>query len=290
MACLAVAAILSGGCVTSSSRAIHGKTIYVGGAGNIGPFGTGEIGAALLMAGYDGQYEPFIWQSGRGAFSDQTAINRNQRIAISLAERLKRYIEAYPNAPLDIIALSAGCGITAFALEQLPPNYHVNNVVFLGCSLSNRYDLRPALNHIRGGLYVYTSSSDLVLNQIVPRTGTVDRRRDLAAGLNGFIPPTNLSEDGRRLYRKVVQIPWRREFMKYGWMGQHLDSVNYRFIRHEVAGRLATPPLLTFGPAPRLARHPTTQPAAAARRQPATVDPRRPARPAPDPTASNVRP
>lgn len=262
----AAAALSAGGCVTSSSRAPMGKTIYVGGAGNIGPFGTAEIGYALLFAGYDGQYEPFIWQSGRGAYSDQTAINRNQRVAVSLAERLKRYLEAYPNAPLNIVALSAGCGITTFAIERLPEQYRVNNVVFLGCSLSNRYDLSQMLKRVRGSVYVYTSSSDLVLNQIVSRTGTVDRRSDLAAGLYGFLPPPQQTDEGRRLYRKVVQIPWRKEFIRLGWVGQHLDSVNYRFIRREVAYRLMTPPLRVYPPQPRLVRETTTQPVAQPRR------------------------
>jgi len=129
------------------------------------------------------------------------------------------------------------------AIESLPDRYKLNNVVFLGCSLSSRYDLTGMLRHLRGSLYVYTSRSDLVLSRILPITGTVDRTQDVAAGLYGFVAPAEVNEEGRRLYAKLVHIPWRREFIKYGYFGQHIDTVGYRFIRHEVAQRIMTPPL-----------------------------------------------
>lgn len=266
LALLAVSAacVGTGGCVTSPARARHGKTFYVGGAGYIGPMTTFDVVYGLWFAGYRGQVEPFIWQSGKGALADQLAFERNRARARELAARMKAYLDAYPRGALNVVALSAGCGVTAFAVESLPDQYKLNNVVFLGSSLSKWYDLTKLLRHLRGSLYVYYSPSDLVLSQIVPITGTVDRRADPPAGCFGFSPPPHLTEEGRRLYSKLVNIGWRPEFAKYGYLGQHVDATHFRFIRHEVAKRIMTPPLEKVE-AGALVRQPGAPPPAARR-------------------------
>jgi hypothetical protein len=248
------ACFASGGCASAPSRALYGKTFYVGGAGYSGPIGTFNVPCGLMLAGYDGQVEMFLWQSWKGAVLDQAALDRNKARARELAAKMCDYLDHYPGRELNVIALSAGCGVTAFAIESLPERYKLNNVVFLGCSLSMWYDLTKMLRHLRGGLYVYHSPSDLVLSHIVPITGTVDRKKDPPAGQFGFSPPVNLSHEGRLLYSKVLNIPWRPEFAKYGYFGQHIDTIGFGFIRYEVAKRIMTRPL-EHTPPVSIARH-----------------------------------
>jgi hypothetical protein len=67
--------------------------------------------------------------------------------------------------------------------------------------------------------------------------GTADRQTGdhLSAGLHWFRMPPGASRETRRLYGKVTNVAWRKEFEKDGDYGGHTDTVNAVFVKHHIA-------------------------------------------------------
>lgn len=218
----------------------EGITYYVGGAGPIGNIGSWDVPQGLADAGHTGLVEVYTWQ-GMTHAGDQINLGRNREKAAELAARIKQYRREYPDEPVNVIALSAGTGIAAFALEFLPEGVGINRVIFLGCSLSSRYDMTRALRRITGGLYVLHSPRDRILRNVVWYTGTVDRSSavDGVAGLEGFHLPSRIGSDTHAQYRKLHNVPYRAEFASAGYDGGHTDSTGRAFVRSFLAGVLA---------------------------------------------------
>lgn len=241
-----IAAALSTGCagrifgeITSwqpSGDPRNGITYYVGGAGPMGNIGSFDVPGGMRDAGYEGDVRVYSWQSWLHA-GDQLNIGRNREKGMELAERILDDRRAHPGVRINIIALSAGTGIATFALEFLPESAGVHNVVFLGCSLSSRYNLTRALARVKNKLYVVYSPSDGILGNVVWYTGTVDRSDsdDGIAGLEGFHMPYSSSGETSRQYSKVVNVRYRPEFALSSYDGGHMDSTSRVFIRRYVA-------------------------------------------------------
>lgn len=232
------------------------KTFFVGGAGAIGALaGTFEVPAGLRKAGYDGAIEVFGWQAYLGdALRDQVDRERNLVEARRLSDRIEEYRREHPGRPVYIIALSAGTGIATWALESLPARPQVERVVFLSSSLSNLYDLGPALIRVRSGLYNFYSDDDPVLGVLMQGVGTVDRSTLIgpAAGLRGVATPPTASPQTAALYEALVRNqPYRKEYARFGYNGLHADSISEPFITAVVAPVLLTgqhPPIDATAP------------------------------------------
>lgn len=242
-ALFATAALLNwGGCagiarwVGDTGDPRQGITFYVGGAGPLGHVGSYDVPQGLQEAGYRGRVEVFTWQ-GVSHARDQIDIKNNRRTAVGLREKIRAYMRAYPGRPINLIALSAGTGIATFALETMLEREQVENVVFLGCSMSSGYDLTRALKRINGRLYVVYSPHDSILRNIVAYTGSVDRSSlaEGIAGLVGFRPPDRPGPDTEAQYAKLRNIPYSAEFAGAGYNGGHIDSTARAFIRDYVA-------------------------------------------------------
>lgn len=217
----------------------NGLTIYVGGAGPIGHVGSLDVPLGLQDAGYEGYVKVFPWQ-GLTHAGDQMNLSKNRERASELAAEIRNYAREYPGKKINIIALSAGTGIAAFALEFLPERIQVQNVIFLGCSLSSRYDLTRALRRVRGGLYCVYSPTDGILKDVVWYTGTVDRIKGSAgiAGLEGFARPSTTAADMARQYAKLHNVAYRTEFAGSGYRGGHIDSTSRQFVANYLAGTI----------------------------------------------------
>ena len=243
----------SGGCAwmsylgTREGEPQRGKVFYIGGAGPVGNVvGTFDIPRGLRRAGYRGAIETFGWQAALGGtLRDQTDRDRNLSQAHRLAQRIRDYQDAYPDAPVDIIALSAGTGIATWALESLDGDrYHVQTVVYLASSLSRGYDLSAVLGRIDNRLYAFSSAEDPILRYMVPLTGSVDREfgEGTAAGLYGFTLPRNAGEDVRMIYQaRLRNRPYKRRYARYDYYGLHTDATSESFVRHVLAPLLLRP-------------------------------------------------
>jgi pimeloyl-ACP methyl ester carboxylesterase len=216
-----------------------------GGGGVISNWGRG-VKTGLTMAGFNGKFVEPHWETGMGVFADQVASdNYKRKKAAEVASMIRKAKAAYPDAPITLMGFSAGTAVAVFTLEGLPPGMQVDNVVLLGCSVGDDYDLTNALRHVSGRVYVFTSDNDAVLNFAVPMAGTADREAGTvpSAGLNGFVMPPGASPQMRRLYSKITNIAWRSSFEKDGDWGGHTDTTYPRFVHDYVA-----PLILQEGP------------------------------------------
>ncbi len=238
--------VIISGCSSTHlpNRDIRKKKAYVyyldgaGGGGLLMNWSSG-VKTGLIKAGYNGAGEMFKWETGLGVGADQTASNEYKRAkARELARKITAFRRENPNTPITIIGLSAGTAIAVFTLEALPADIKVDDVILLSGSLSSTYDLTRALRHIRNKMYIFTSHRDAVLQVLMPFGGTADRGSGTTAtiGVNGPTLPHNASDETRQLYKtKIVEIPWKKEFERYGNFGGHTDTVKAGFVQHYVA-------------------------------------------------------
>jgi hypothetical protein len=225
-------------------RMTRGYVYYLDGAGGGGLRNwSGGVRDGLAAAGYDGAGEMFAWETGLGVVADQTSSELYKRgKAAELAGKIREYTHSHRGVPVTLMGLSAGTAVAVFTLEALPLGHDVDNVVLLSGSLSAGYDLTKALHHVRGRMYVFTSSKDAVLGFLLSFVGTADRAVGTAdtIGVQGAKMPAHPSYETRREYGKVVEVPWNEKFARYGHQGGHTDSVKARFIEAVVAPLVLT--------------------------------------------------
>lgn len=221
-----------------AARMHHGYLYYFDGAGG----GTAKknwaegVRDGLLAGGYPGAGEMFTWETGEGLIADQDASVKFKRSkAKEAAARITKQARANPGVPVHLLGFSAGTAVAIFALEELPATVQVEDVVLLGTSISNNYDLTRALKRVKGNVYIYTSTRDRMLGFLMPFSGTADRTSDPGAGLTGFVLPTAATAETRRLYaEKIVTIPWTTKLEQDGDYGRHFDNVKMEFVRDHV--------------------------------------------------------
>jgi hypothetical protein len=224
------AALFGSGCETTrraGEAERFGKTFYLDGAGNWG-FGSAEVPQGLKEAGYEGDVEIYVWTTSLSPLIDQLNTPAARLRANKLAEHIEEYVRKYPSNRLNIIALSAGTGVATWAIERLPADAKINNLVLLGSSLSHDYDMSRALSRMTGRIFVYHSPHDLVLAG-VRVVGTIDGKRGVdSVGLVGLKPPPGKSD-------RVVNVGWSRKYIPYGWTGSHTDCTTKKFVREVIA-------------------------------------------------------
>lgn len=233
---------------SQQSYSAHGDVYYLDGAGGggvISNWGRG-VKSGLEMAGFNGKFVEPHWETGMGVFADQVASDSYKRQkAGECAAMIRQARAAYPDAPITLMGLSAGTAVAVFTLEALPDSCQVDNVVLLGCSVGDDYNLTKALQRVTNRMYVFTSDNDAVLNFAVPMAGTADREAGTvpSAGLNGFVLPMGATAQTCRLYSRITNIAWRQSFEKDGDWGGHTDTTHPRFVRDFIA-----PLILQQGP------------------------------------------
>lgn len=212
-----------------------GRTYYIDGAGNWG-YGVAEVYEGLRRAGYQGTIINYRWSPTFNPALDQTVGRPIARLkGIDLGKEITRYLAEYPDCQVNIICLSAGTGVGVWACEAVEPPAKVHSLVMLGSSLASNYDMRKALEHIAGGVYVYHAHGDMVLQGPVRSLGTIDGQMGVdSAGLVGLRPP-GLKAD------KIVNVGWQPRYEQYGWTGSHTDATSEPFVRSVLARHIVPP-------------------------------------------------
>ncbi len=243
VAALGALAMLAG-CATLpadiQARCDRGYVFYLDGAGGSDALTdwSGGIRDGLRDAGYPGWGEGFRWQTGLGAAVDQVASNHYKRAkAAELARKILRFRQEHPDAQVDLVGFSAGTVIAVYALEALPDEPTVDNVVLLSSSLSADYELTAALTRVRQNAYIFTSSRDVILTVLLPLSGPADRGADTnrVIGVSGPIMPRYPSVETASQYTKLVEVRWNPSFQAVGNRGGHLDVLSSDFVRTHVA-------------------------------------------------------
>ena len=216
-------------------RAQYGITFYCPGVGNV-DLGDQGLRDGLEQSGYRGQVARVTWSVSFNPAIDQTVRIIAWHGGKRLAHYIQEYVELYPDRPINLVGLSAGTGVTVWALEALEPGCQVDNVVLIASSLGRDYDIRPAMQHVRGRLYNYYSSGDAVLAGPMKILGSIDGKFfEDAVGLVGIQVPPELAD-------RVENIKWSPEFERYGYAGGHTDATNPQFVHWSIAPKLMAPP------------------------------------------------
>lgn len=238
---LAFAAL--GGCEASgvapnASRSIPPGSTYLlhlpGIAGDTG-FDRAWMGA-LKDGGAADVVELFDWTCNDGGIDALHAYDRNRREAGRIARLLTARAKADPTGRIVLTAESGGAAVAVWALERLPQDVHVNQVVLVAPALSSTYDLSPALRHVAGRMTYFSSPGDwFVLGVGTEFFGTSDGRNVPAAGYVGFEPPRAADHDG---YRKLVDQRYDPAWMQWGDFGTHTGGLSSLFARQFIAPML----------------------------------------------------
>ncbi len=215
---------------------------------------------ALNAGGFDAETGIYDWTGSRFPISALQQRECNLQEAEKVAAILTKKYRAAPHRPLYLSAESGGAGIAVWALERLPDDVHVDGVVLVSPAVSSGYDLTPALHHVRRKMLVFPSKGDgLVLGFGTLLFGTMDRKHDKSAGLDGF--DRSASSDAEQ-YAKLEQFPYRGKMLfDYGNGGGHAWAMYPRFASSWLAPRLID---LARENAPATPTLPSTQPALSA--------------------------
>lgn len=213
-----------------------GRTYYIDGAGNWG-YGVIEVTEGLRRAGYRGQVIVWHWSPTFNPALDQTVGRPFARSrGKELGNEINAYCRKYPGNEVNIIALSAGTGVATWACEAVTPPARVNSMILLGSSISSDYDVRQALEHITGGIWVYYSRGDQILLGPVRTLGTIDGKMGIdGAGLIGLHPKSVTTD-------KIHNISWSAQFERFGWTGAHTDATSEPFVRNVLSRHIVALP------------------------------------------------
>jgi hypothetical protein len=194
--------------------------------------------AGLQEGGLDAQIQPYDWTTGDPGLGALLGTERHKREALKVSKMIRDTVEHHPAARVTVSCHSGGAGILAWALEQLPADVKVDDIIFLAPALSPEYDLTAALRHVRDKAYVFYSPYDVAVLGIGTRMfGTIDGEKVEASGKVGFAKPDTADD---RQYAKLVQIPYESEREKLGNIGDHIGTLSRPFGKEVLAPLLLT--------------------------------------------------
>ena len=197
----------------------------------------------LREGGYDAAIKPYDWPGKDAGLAALVATARHHAQAAGLAQLVAARALAHPHGRITVSAHSGGAGIVTWALEQLPADVQIDTLVLIAPALSPTYDLSRALSRVRGKAYVFYSPYDAaVLGVGTKMLGTVDGVKTEASGKVGFARPETPADATQ--YEKLVQVPYRSDWIKLGNIGDHIGGLSRPFARHVLA------PLLSGGELP----------------------------------------
>lgn len=201
----------------------------------------------LLDAKLDAHLFFYDWTEHDPGIDALHAYARNRKEAARVAQMLVDHARFDPSDPMYLTAHSGGGAIAVWALEKLPPDVCLDQVVLMAPALSPTYDLTRALRHVKGHLYVFSSIHDtLVLYTGTRMFGTMDGVQVAAAGYGGFVRPA--TADAKE-YMKLVPCPYKPQWIQYNDWGDHIGAMSRAFAAHVIAPLLVPSKVAATEPA-----------------------------------------
>lgn len=159
----------------------------------------------------------------------------HERQSTRIAERITAYRDNHPEQPVYLVGHSGGGGMALFAIERLPAGTTVSGAILLGCALSPRFNLQPALGRIQRGIWNVTSFGDFLFVGLGTWVcGTIDGRHSVSAGMIGF-ETSGLPDEFRA---KLHELPYRREYVRHLHLAGHFGYTARRFVKQYIAPHL----------------------------------------------------
>jgi hypothetical protein len=188
---------------------------------------------SLIEGGAAHRVEICDWTCDHHWLNALYAVSRNQAQAKKIARRIAARRATDPTGRIMITSESAGCGIALYALQYLPREVTVDDVVLVSPAVSPDFDLCAALSHVRGKMYYFDSPIDVLTLWLGTGIfGTIDQKRSVGAGLVGFHVPTHARPEN---YDKLVEIKYDISWLRWGYMGTHLSGMSSAFARNVIA-------------------------------------------------------
>jgi pimeloyl-ACP methyl ester carboxylesterase len=211
--------------------------------------------SGLLQGGIEADLQIYDWTGADRGLASLTNVKRHEEQSRVVADLILQRLRQQPDAHVIITAHSAGTGIAVWALEKLPEDVMIDELVLIASALSPDYDLSRALRHVRHHAYAFNSELDVIVLGAGCRTmGTVDRVKTDAAGRVGFRVPEHPAVEGQ--YAKFVQYPYDPDWMRFRNNGEHIGPMMRPFAREVIASVIQG-----RGPSPLPTSQPTTMPA-----------------------------
>jgi pimeloyl-ACP methyl ester carboxylesterase len=187
----------------------------------------------LAEAGLDAEYQIYDWTGDETGMLALTDVKLHKTESAKVAAMISDYRRAHPDDRIILTSHSAGAGIAAWALAQLPADVSIDTWLMLEPALSPKFDLSKALSHVTGKAYAFSSMNDVIVLSAGTRLmGTVDRVQCDAAGFVGFRRPA--SGDPVQ-YKKLVSVPFDTAWMRFGNTGDHIGCMLRPFSRNVIA-------------------------------------------------------
>ena len=226
-----------GGCSaewTTEGRFDRGLVVVLPGVEGVSALNL-DICYGLAAGGLDWAIELRDWSGLLGPLGNQGDRKRNRKVAAEISEYVVAYQDEHPGRPVVLIGHSGGTAIAVWIAEAMPEGRQVDGVILLASSLSQGYNLIPALEKSSRGIVNFYSQRDGVLAGLSSSPGppTMDGQHALAAGKFGFewTGPGGTSWAYQRLY----QIIWDKRMERLGHLGGHAGYTDRRFGRKVLA-------------------------------------------------------
>ena len=152
--------------------------------------------------------------------------------ALVIADKIIAYQRVFPDKPVHIIGHSAGGALALFVAEGLADKVYagavpVEGLVLLSPSISAIYDLSKSMSMSNKGILNRYNPDDVALLGVATTVlGNLDGVPGPSAGLNGFMPLSELDRPGKReLYAQKLD-----EQLVSGYGSVHFASTSSGFI------------------------------------------------------------
>lgn len=218
------------GCSSGSRGKAPGLVILVPGVAGDGSWYR-NVAPALRELGDERTVESFSWGAPGFAFFlnfNNTSIHESAEK--KLAQRITKYRAEHPNEPLDIVAHSAGGGVTLGALAKLPADIRVRHILLLHPSVSPAYPLAKPLAGCDSITLFHSAGDKTFLDWRTSHFGTYDNIKTKAAGNAGF----DLSGLDPSLRRRVTVIPFTETDRSLGNDGEHFGALARAYLVQRV--------------------------------------------------------
>lgn len=172
----------------------------------------------LCDAGLRMRIEIIPWEtSAFQPIKNLTDYQANLDRAARIADRLTQLKRGCPERPLCLLGNSGGGGLAILAVEMLPEDVVLDQLILTAAAVSNDYDLFRVRPQCRSIVNFY-SRMDGIVGWGTSLFGTIDRKNTLSAGHCGFLSPEGVLrvEDG------LIQIEYNTAWARLGHDGSHL--------------------------------------------------------------------
>ena len=149
-----------------------------------------------------------------------SAVERNESTAQEIASDIASWRRTHRNEKIYLIGYSGGGGMAAMVLRALPYDVSVDRLILVAPAISRSFAIETTmLQHVEEFVVNYASERDLQVGLGTRIFGTIDRKREVSAGHEGF----------ETVNPRIVEWRWQPRDRRLGHNGNHLGYLGRRW-------------------------------------------------------------